>query len=46
MNLMIAKEHIQSLEHSIFKIQANGHSNDKELVNFAHMKTKREDELI
>jgi hypothetical protein len=31
MNLIVAKEQIQSLEHRLFKIQANKHSSEKEL---------------
>ena len=46
MNLMTAKEEIQSLEHRVFKGEANKHSERKELVKYSEMKNSREEQLI
>ena len=46
MDLIVAKEQIQSLEHGLFKVGANRHSGDKELEKYSAMKHRREQELI
>lgn len=42
MSLILAKEQVQSLEHRVYKSQANQHSDQNELSKLASMKSRRE----
>lgn len=46
MDLMTAREEIQSLQHRLYKLDANKHSEIKELEKLSSLKGHREQELV
>ena len=46
MDLIVAKEQIQSLEHQLFKFEANRNSGSKEMEKYSAMRHRREQDLI
>ena len=46
LTIMNAKEQIQSLEHRLYKWDANKHSKEIEVEKYEQMKQKREEELV
>ncbi len=46
MDLMTAKEEIQSLNHRLYKFDANKHIEEKESSKLVRLKEQREQELI
>ena len=45
MDLMVAREELQSMEHKFHKLHANKHSEAKELQQYTTLKHQREQEL-
>lgn len=46
MDLMTAREEIQSLQHQLYKIEANKHMEVKEMEKVSSLKGHRERELV
>lgn len=46
MDLMTAREEIQSLQHRLYKFEANKHSEAKEMEKLSSLKGHREQELV